>query len=207
MYIFLGEECSLLGIFIFILISIVVFFVGIFVYDKFFDNQPVRSYSYAPSTDSNAYTATSQKTSISKNIFRQAIGDYSFSILDSYDELAVQYHGEGEYTRKMKLNNLIACEIEQDNVVVKQSGISRALVGGVLAGGVGAVVGATTASERKDVQSIAVLFKTNDIYMPIVRFTVYTRGTRYYPNVILQQCDDLIASINLIIERKKEQGK
>ncbi len=46
------------------------------------------------------------------------------------------------------LNDVIECEIIENNTVIAKGGIGRAIVGGVLAGGAGAIVGATTAKKE-----------------------------------------------------------
>ena len=59
-------------------------------------------------------------------------------------------------------DKIIGCEIKENNIVT--GGIGRAVVGGILAGGAGSIVGATTAKKYVDLYDIIIY--TNDIQTP-----------------------------------------
>ncbi len=61
----------------------------------------------------------------------------------------------------INFNNIISCEILEDNNIIVEGGIGRAVAGGILAGGVGAIVGASTRSSKKVIESLKVRVVTN----------------------------------------------
>ncbi len=72
----------------------------------------------------------------------------------------------------IEINKIIDCEIIQDNATIMKGGIGRAIVGGVLAGGVGAIVGAGTRGSSDVIKNLAVRIITNDISKPLVMITL-----------------------------------
>ena len=64
-------------------------------------------------------------------------------------------------------DDLIECSIEEDGVTIESGGVGRAIVGGVLAGGVGAVVGAATRSSKPTALSLSVRLVTRNLNNPL----------------------------------------
>jgi len=65
------------------------------------------------------------------------------------------------------LTTIIDCELVEDNSTIIKGGVGRAVVGGVLAGGVGAIVGAGTRNSSDIVNSLAVRIIMNDNITPL----------------------------------------
>lgn len=139
----------------------------------------------------------------------KSIGDYSFLISEESKKLAIRY--DGCYWKiepvKLDIDTLSSFEITQDNAVISSGGIGRAVVGGVLAGGAGAVVGANTAKKIKEVSHVGVKFTTKDIQNPMIRVDLYgetekLRGIsnpdKYSPKVIIRQLEELVAILGII---------
>ncbi len=78
----------------------------------------------------------------------------------------------------VEFNKIIDCEILEDNTTIMKGGIGRALVGGVLAGGVGAIVGAGTRGLSDIVKNLAIRIITNDISNPMVMITLINSDTK-----------------------------
>lgn len=151
----------------------------------------------------NAEALKDFKSKISKKI-----GSYTFLISEDYTEMIAKYNGtlERKLPKRMKIENIIGCEIVQDNATVKQYGIGRAIAGSVLAGGAGAIVGTLTAKELQQAQKIELKFKTNDVHNPIERFVVYKKGIDKGIDNILEQCDELVATIELLIQQNNNKN-
>ncbi len=75
-------------------------------------------------------------------------------------------------------NNIIDCTMETvtSTTASKQNGVGRAVVGGILAGGAGAVIGAATAKTSVDtnIDHVILNIYTNDILNPLLSFTAAT---------------------------------
>lgn len=92
---------------------------------------------------------------------------------------------DGSYHPRFQLidlNNVIDVQIIEDNQVINKvsnsSMIGRALVGGVLTGGVGAVIGGNTAKSKvtNTVKVISLRFRMNDIDNPYYDIIVFSRS-------------------------------
>jgi len=78
----------------------------------------------------------------------------------------------------VEFNKIIDCEIMEDNTTIMKGGIGRAIVGGVLAGGVGAIVGAGTRGSSDVVKNLAIRIITNDISNSMVMITLIKSDTK-----------------------------
>lgn len=92
---------------------------------------------------------------------------------------------DGSYHPRFQLidlNNVIDVQIIEDNQVINKvsnsSMIGRAWVGGVLTGGVGAVIGGNTAKSKvtNTVKVISLRFRMNDIDNPYYDIIVFSRS-------------------------------
>ena len=63
----------------------------------------------------------------------------------------------------IKFSDIIECEIIEDSNTIMKGGVGRAVVGGVLAGGVGAVVGANTRASKNVTNSLQIRIITKNI--------------------------------------------
>ncbi len=72
----------------------------------------------------------------------------------------------GKFTN-FKFSEIIECETIEDGNIIASGGIGRAIVGGVLAGGVGALVGASTRKSKSVVSHLAVKITRSDINNPL----------------------------------------
>lgn len=70
--------------------------------------------------------------------------------------------------------DIIECEIIEDNSTIVKGGIGRAVVGGVLAGGVGAMVGATSSQSNDVTNSLSVRIITTNLANPLVTIPLIT---------------------------------
>lgn len=63
----------------------------------------------------------------------------------------------------INFSNIIECKIIEDSNVISQGGVGRAIVGGAIAGGTGAIVGANTRKSKSVVSNFSVQIITNEI--------------------------------------------
>lgn len=88
----------------------------------------------------------------------------------------------------VEFNKIIDCEILEDNTTIMKGGIGRAIVGGVLAGGAGAIVGAGTRGTSEVVKNLAVRIITNDISNSLIMIVLIKsdiqRNSFLYKNCI-----------------------
>lgn len=75
--------------------------------------------------------------------------------------------------KTIPFDKIISCEVYTDSEVT--GGVGRAVVGGVVSGGVGAIIGATTA--KKHITSYKIIIYTNDILSPSVTLDLITKKT------------------------------
>ncbi len=85
-----------------------------------------------------------------------------FCLDNNKKEVVVRNKFLAEYYT-IQYSKIIECEILEDGASVMKGGIGRAVVGGALAGGVGAVVGASTRKSKNVVNSLKVRIVTSDI--------------------------------------------
>ncbi len=90
----------------------------------------------------------------SKKQFRIDMQNKRIAICDMYPTNKVNI---------LKFTDIIDCEILEDNNTIMKGGVGRAIVGGALAGGVGAIVGANTRKSQNITNSLQLRIITNDI--------------------------------------------
>lgn len=93
---------------------------------------------------------------------------YKTIILDEKNKKLAVIGVAGTKEDIINFSDIINCEIVQDNYIIKEGTVGRALVGGILAGGVGAIVGANTANNKAAVCSLGVRIILKDIVKSIV---------------------------------------
>lgn len=130
------------------------------------------------------------------------VGDYAFLLSQGYKELAIRYDGSSYVQAPiiLSMDNISKLELLQDNSVVKESGIGRAVAGSIFAGGAGAIVGSDTAKQVTQIEDITVKITTKDINNPIIRLQVYSQFDKYRfsPQNIHNQADELIAILDIV---------
>lgn len=126
---------------------------------------------------------------------------------------------EGEYYSKIQiidLNNVIDVQIIEDNQVTNKvsnsSMIGRSLVGGALTGGVGAIIGGSTAKSNSTnlVKEISLRFKMNDMEKPYYDISVFSnskgidRGSEFFKNKY-KEILNLFGRIELVLEKEETE--
>lgn len=107
-------------------------------------------------------------------------------------------------TRAVPVKDITGCEIIKDG---NASGhIGRAVAGGIIAGGAGAIVGASTGSGVPERYSLVVYI--NDLQNPFVEYPLMDRSTAhskfFYENVS-KFAESVSATIRVIVSQNQEQ--
>ena len=127
-------------------------------------------------------------------------------------EVGLEYGTFQPKIQLIDLNNVIDVEIIEDNQVINKvsnsSMIGRAVVGGVLTGGVGAIIGGHTAKSKttKVVKEISLRFRMNDMDNPYYDVIVFNdskgldRGSDLFKSKS-KEILDLFGRIELVLEK------
>lgn len=101
-----------------------------------------------------------------------------------------------------KFSDIIECEIIEDSNTIMKGGLGRAIVGDVLAGGVGAIVGAITRKSKNVTNSLQIRLVTNNITASLYPLDLITSETKKdsteYKN-IMQFANNVYATVTSII--------
>jgi hypothetical protein len=118
----------------------------------------------------------------------------------------INYYGFFKY---YDFNNVVDCEIIEDNSTIMKGGVGRAVVGGVLAGGVGAIVGASTRSSSDIVRMLEVKIVLDDIVEPVLTMKLILseteRDTITYREALSFAHETHAAMVSMISSSKKDE--
>ena len=78
----------------------------------------------------------------------------------------------------LKFTDIIDCEILEDNNTIMKGGVGRAIVGGALAGGVGAIVGANTRKSQNITNSLQLRIITTDVSKSLYTINLIKKQTK-----------------------------
>lgn len=118
----------------------------------------------------------------------------------------VSTRGDAAYpeTRKILLSEIVDVQVDCDGEV--QGGVGRAVVGGLLAGGVGAIVGASTA--KKQITYFDIILTCRSISDPVLLFRLIKSPVSTSSEQYKQALDfsrKVSASIKALMEMKTEK--
>lgn len=85
--------------------------------------------------------------------------------------------GKPMFFEEIPFETIINCELLEDNATIMEGGVGRAVVGAAIAGGVGAIVGASTRSSSNIANSMCVRIITSDILKPYHPITIIDSPT------------------------------
>lgn len=85
-------------------------------------------------------------------------------IVDEHNKkIAICNANPRETIEIIDFSKIIECQLLEDSNIIQKGGIGRAVVGSVIAGGVGAIVGATTRKSKNVINDLQIRILTNDI--------------------------------------------
>lgn len=110
--------------------------------------------------------------------------------------------------KKISYKDILNCQIVENKSIIKEGGVKRAIAGGLIAGSVGAIIGANTAKSQEIIESLQLKIKTKNIldpifsisliYSPISRKDIsYTRSINF--------ADKVCSVLDIIIDQNKSQ--
>jgi len=114
---------------------------------------------------------------------------------------------EGSRKRKeYNFSDILECQILRDDEVVAKSGVGRAIVGGLIAGGVGAIVGAATRGSKNKIKSLSVRVVFSDISNPMIIFKLIKESTPLdFCKDKINLANEIYSTIISIIESNKKE--
>ena len=96
-------------------------------------------------------------------------------------------------------SDILHSEIVQDNSTIMGGGIGRAIAGGIIAGGAGAIVGATTRKSKDVVSDLRIKITTTNISNPLITVKLITSQTEKSSS-LYQQCIEFAEEVQATIE-------
>ncbi|MGG7077594.1 DUF4428 domain-containing protein [Clostridium sardiniense] len=113
--------------------------------------------------------------------------------------------------RIFKFSDLVSYEVLEDGDTITSGGLGRAVAGGVLFGGVGAIVGGVTGKKRtkKLVKSLSVRVVVDTIERPYEIISLITKETKTNSSTYTKAMQDIneIVSVLEIISRQSENSQ
>lgn len=103
-------------------------------------------------------------------------------------------------------SDLIKSELVIDGQTVSSNSIGRAVVGGVLAGGVGAIVGATSAKNKEKISSIKLRLTFNDLDNPVCKISfleVESKKGGFMYNLAIAEGEKWEGMMSIVIDQSK----
>lgn len=118
-------------------------------------------------------------------------------------------HYSNAFIEYISFNQIINVEILKNNATIMKGGIGRAVIGGVLAGGIGAVVGASTRDSEELLYSLKIRVITNDINKPLyvikLNYNKIAVGSQEY-NTIVDTANKIYSLIFSIANKDNKQN-
>lgn len=142
----------------------------------------------------------------SKSIFHEDI-DVALYFDEVMKQLRVENLLGRETQRVIPYSSMLDCEVLVDNATVMKGGVGRAVVGGVVAGGVGAIIGASTRSSTDKTNSMKVRIISIDVNDALIEIPIITIATKRDSQTYRDAekfAQEAFATITSIIAREKK---
>lgn len=107
-------------------------------------------------------------------------------------------------------DELVDFELIEDEGAITKGGLGSAVVGGVLLGGVGAIVGSNVGAKKskKTVESLYLKINLNDVDFPCVFVPYITKETKTKSNAYTEafnKAQESVSCLNIIVNRQREK--
>jgi len=139
-------------------------------------------------SNQNTYLQNNNVTKTADYQWRNIVNDtfYRFVVDDVNKKVHIGSGINSVYFKTFNYSDIIGFEVIEDNVTV--GGIKRAIAGGILAGGVGAIVGAATANKTA-VSSYKAILYTQNISNPTYEMNLIKMKTKTTDSDYKTACD------------------
>ena len=141
-----------------------------------------------------------------KNIFKatKKVGNYIH--IDETNKLVAFPSAFGKIDKVAIYNysEILGCDVLEDGQSISKGGLGRAVAGGLLFGGVGAIVGGVTGSKKTKqiINSMKVKITVNDISNPTQYISLIeseTKSTSFMYSTAKNNAEQIVSLINIII--------
>lgn len=185
-----------------VIIVIIIFMVGIF-YCADMDNKRL-----IENNEKINKKLEDEDFKISKNIYSK---NYILRVSTDSQKIAICYVLAGLITY-VKFNDIIECEIIEDSNTIMKGGVGRAIAGGIIAGGVGAVVGANTRKSKNVIYSLQVRIITKNINNSLININLINSPSGTEKSSLEYQdaqrfANEVYATIIAIIDSNKNMNE
>lgn len=154
-----------------------------------------------PRTSTGIRAAVSKEKPVNQNdnYYDTKVGNYIR--VDNYNK-RFKITGDKEW---YSFSNLVNYELYENNSVMQKGGVGRAVVGGVLFGGVGAIVGAQTRKSQNIVDSLYIRLTLKSTGMrKIVFINTKTDRDGIFYSMERKNADKVISELDLIMAKNQE---
>lgn len=131
---------------------------------------------------------------------------------DEQKKWAILNTWSGEVLRVFDYSDIVDFELLEDGESVASGGLGRALAGGALFGGVGAIVGGVTGKRRSKefCGSLKLKVTINDINNPVIYVSFIDSKTKKagsFYKIISESAQECLSTFQLICDKQKEGNK
>ena len=117
-------------------------------------------------------------------------------------------HGKGENAPIYTYDEIIGCDVLEDGESISKGGLGRAVAGGLLFGGVGAIVGGVTGSKKTKqiIRSMKVKITVRDISNPTVFIPLIfteTKSNSIIYSAAKTNAEQIVSLINVILDQQQ----
>ena len=116
----------------------------------------------------------SKEISLVYSPYRQP--SYVFKIDTTSNRLALCNYLDNDL-KIISFESLLDCEVIEDNSTIRYGGISRAVVGGMIAGNTGAIIGASTSKSKTVTSNLSIKIIISDTTNPLILIPLITSDT------------------------------
>lgn len=117
-------------------------------------------------------------------------------------------YGKGENAPIYAYNEIIGCDVLEDGESISKGGLGRAVAGGLLFGGVGAIVGGVTGSKKTKqiIKSMKVKITVRNIANPTVYIPLIiteTKSSSFVYSTAKSNAEQIVSLINVILDNQQ----
>lgn len=107
-------------------------------------------------------------------------------------------------------DDIVDFELLEDNKSISNGNIGRAVVGGVLFGGVGAIVGSTTGRKKKEIcKKLQIKITVNDISNPVVYIDLITAEVKknsFLYETTFSKAQEILSLLSIICQENSKEN-
>lgn len=192
------------------LLTIIIFFIVVLIY--LFGKQIMIQVNQDQSVVKLQYDFSDEKIKeleivISKEISYRSNDVFFRFIIDIDNNRFVYFNILLKVYNIIQFNEIIDCNIVENDTMVSEGGVGRALVGGAIAGEAGAIVGAVTRKDKQVLTTSSIRVITSNILNPYVNIQLINNRIKATDPIYertKQTSQEIYSTIRSVIEQQKK---